>query len=107
MSATVQPRNDPRVIALATLVRLEQSLSDGDGLQHLLFILANDTSQLVRYQQAAIWSRRGDKVVALSGLAEIDQRAPFISWLAHVLRHLDKTQSAISAVTRDSLPNDL
>jgi Barrel-sandwich domain of CusB or HlyD membrane-fusion len=73
--------------ALALLVQLEQRLRACRSEDELWFLLVNDTHALLPYQQAVLWrgTAQGGRILALSGLAVLDENAPFNVWLAALL----------------------
>ena len=84
--------------ALATLTQLEQRVRACNDIAALAFLLVNETHGLTSYRQAVLWQRQpgGDgKILALSGLALPDPRAPFNTWLARLLvRHAQSPAGA-------------
>lgn len=68
---------------LAALLSLSRKVRGASDIQELSFIAVNESFQLRRYRQAALWLRTGRdlELVALSGLSEFDQSAPYVQWL--------------------------
>ncbi len=77
--------------ALATLTQLEQRARACTSEDALAFLMVNETHGLAPYRQALLWQGDADadgRIVALSGLAVPDPRAPFNTWMAQQLaRH--------------------
>lgn len=67
--------------ALAGLVQLERQVRAADTAVTLGFIMVNDTRRLLPYRQAMLWDAREGSLVSLSGLATVEQDAPFNHWL--------------------------
>ena len=84
--------------------------------RELGFLLVNDSLELVRYRQAALWLV-DEGVYTLSGVVQVEANAPYIQWLASVCKHLASTvdeadqagESALVAkpLTARDLPADL
>ncbi len=72
---------------LALLVQLEQGLRACRSEDELYFLLVNDTHALLPYRQAVLWrgTAQGGRILALSGLAVVEDNAPFNVWLAALL----------------------
>lgn len=91
---TPAPAGDPdeaarlrrQVLGLSTLLQLERRLRAGETPQEVAFRLVNETRSLVDYASAVLWSAPGGRVVALSGLAAVDPDAPFVRWVARLVR---------------------
>lgn len=66
------------------LVRRARAAADATALE---FIAVNDTHLLAPYRQSALWLE-GDGVVALSGVVDMEQNAPYVQWLTAVCRQL-------------------
>ncbi|MEJ8845106.1 efflux RND transporter periplasmic adaptor subunit [Variovorax rhizosphaerae] len=82
-------------------------------LAELAFVICNDTLALVPYRQAALIDLRGAtpaRVVAHSGLADVDADAPYSQWLVQVVRHFRDALAALPpgarvlALSADALP---
>ena len=101
---TPKAATDPRLLALATLVQLEQQLRTADTDLRLLFILANETARLVRYRQSAVWLNRTGRIETLSGLADIDYRASYVVWLTRLLKHLSAERTILRPISAQDLP---
>lgn len=87
---------DPAVRELATLLQLGKRAREAESADVIGFVAVNETRQLFEYRQAAL-GRVGSfgrllpgEVMAVSGLPQPDPQAPYVQWLAQVLRHLAK-----------------
>ncbi|WP_207281841.1 efflux RND transporter periplasmic adaptor subunit [Pseudomonas sp. FW300-N2F2] len=88
---------------LAMLLQLEQQARAAPNLQHLAFVMVNETRALLEYRQAILWRCDTHSVQAFSGLALVEAQAPMHVWLTRqckrwqadpqgsALRHLRKT----------------
>lgn len=66
---------------LATLLHLIRRSRQSGSAASLRFLLVNETHALVPYRQSAFWSK-AEGVAALSGVAETEQHAPYVRWVA-------------------------
>ncbi len=94
---------------LLSLLQLQRRARQAATPEALGFIVVNETLQLVRYRQAAMWSAAGlGQVAAVSGVPEPDPTAPYVQWLSALCRHLAGGQTAqalaAAAVDIDALP---
>ncbi|MEL6374756.1 MAG: HlyD family efflux transporter periplasmic adaptor subunit, partial [Pseudomonadota bacterium] len=55
------------------------------------FIAVNDTHRLIPYDHALLWLQRPRAITAISGGLQLDPRAPQITWMADLARHLTRT----------------
>ncbi len=93
-----------QLAALATLLQLEKSFRNADTPEALAYTLVNDSRSLIEFRQAALWRIDSAQIVAVSGLAVIDNNAPYIFWLKKVLKFLSKdTSASIRPFTADQL----
>lgn len=79
---------------LGLLLQLAQKVRQADSRATFGFTAVNETHTLVPYRQAVLWYEKPKgkpQIVALSGLARPDGKAPFVLWLTCLLRHLSKT----------------
>ncbi len=78
---------------LLALILLSRRVREAASLEELGFIAVNETCELLRYRQAALWltnDLRG--VVSVSGIAQPDSSGPYLQWLTRVF----KTQSNLT-----------
>lgn len=82
--------NEP-VKELLGLLQLERRARQAPSAESLAFVMVNETLQVLRYRQAALW--RSDaallgsgEVAAVSGLPKPNPDAPYTQWLTRLLR---------------------
>lgn len=93
---------DPAVQALLGLLQLARRAREAASVEALGFVVVNETLNLLPYRQAALWSEAGlGRVVAVSGLPQVDPNAPYLQWLGRLCRALAKTRepAALDAAT--------
>jgi biotin carboxyl carrier protein len=90
---------------LATLLELLGRARVATAQLELQFLLTNETLRLTPYRQAALWSEP-EGVVALSGLAGVEENAPYVVWLERVARHLAAVSEPLPFAAAD-LPDAL
>lgn len=81
-----------RVDAVAVLLQLEHEARHAPDEAALRFIVVNRTRALLEYRQAVLaqYNPHGKpRVVAISGVAEVDRNAPFVRWVERLLAQLD------------------
>jgi hypothetical protein len=90
---------------LLTLLQLQRRAREAATPEALGFVMVNETLQLLRYRQAALW-RAGAlaRVAAVSGLPQPDPTAPYVQWLDALCRQLVREQPSAAALTPASLP---
>ncbi|NGZ05234.1 MAG: secretion protein HylD [Magnetococcales bacterium] len=71
---------------LVLLLQLLQRARNAPNLTELHFILVNETHTLTPYRQAVLWNDQGE-VLALSGVALVDPKVPFVLWLQQLFTH--------------------
>lgn len=76
------PAINPQLLRLSALIDLERRARDARGAE-LTYLIVNDTTLVVSYQQAALW--RGDETAAVSGVATIEASGPYARFLKTVL----------------------
>ncbi|MBF0375484.1 MAG: biotin/lipoyl-binding protein, partial [Alphaproteobacteria bacterium] len=69
---------------LATLLALEARARRARDVAELAFVAVNETHDLLPYRQAALWRPSG--LVAVSGVARPEPRAPFTEWIERLMR---------------------
>ncbi len=76
---------------LLGLLQLERRAREAPSAEALAFVMVNETLQVLRYRQAALW--RSDaallgsgEVAAVSGLPKPNLDAPYTQWLTRLLR---------------------
>jgi hypothetical protein len=88
---------------LDVLWELGRRAREAGSDRELGFLLVNDSHDLVRYRQAALWLADGG-VHTLSGVVQIEANAPYVQWLSSVCRHLASQQSQITEVGGTGVP---
>lgn len=84
----------PASNTLAGLLQLGRRARDANDLAALGFIAVNESRQLFEYRQAALartnplGTMLPAEVMAVSGLPQSDPQAPYVQWLAQVMRQL-------------------
>ena len=99
----------PPSAPLVLLLQLEQRSRQAAATEELLFVMVNETHQLIPYRQAVLWNETG-AVVALSSVALPDPHAPFVLWLRPVYAWLTSVEAGLSAAPAfhaASLPDPL
>ncbi len=98
------------VLRLSTLLQLEQRARRCSA-QELAFLMVNDTTGVVAYQQAVLWQRAlpgTGKVVALSGASSPDAAAPYVVWLHKSLAAMDLDDDGVPRpIQATDLPQSL
>jgi len=80
---------------LVSLLQLQRRARQAATPEALGFIVVNETLQLVRYRQAAMWGAAGlGHVSTVSGVPEPDPTAPYVQWLSALCRHLARGRAA-------------
>lgn len=85
--------------ALAGLVQLERQARAADSAAALGFVMVNETRHLLPYRQAMLWDGRAQRLACLSGLATVEQDAPFNHWLAGLCQGWQQNHSGPQAVS--------
>lgn len=102
---------NPQLLALSTLIQLEQQARRADSQEALAFMIANDTQRLAPYAQAVVYRINAAKkvqIITVSGVSQIDKNAPFIQWLKQLItQEFIKNEEALALCTRDQLAADL
>jgi len=94
LAPPVRVQAAPAARQLADLLQLGRRARDAVDAAALGFIAVNETRQLFHYRQAALarphmlGQRLPTEVLAVSGLPRPDPQAPYVQWLAQVLREL-------------------
>lgn len=93
---------------LVSLLQLQRRARQAATIEALGFVIVNETLQLSRYRQAALWNAAGlGKVAAVSGLPQPDPTAPYVQWLGELCRCLSREQTDPGAVSTAALPEAL
>jgi len=86
-SANVAHNVTAEAITLGGLLQLGRRARQASSSAELAFIAVNETFQLTPYRQAALWLS-GEGVVALSGVTNAEENAPYVLWLNELLKRL-------------------
>ena len=76
------PAINPQLLRLSALIDLERRARAAQRAE-LAYLMVNDTTQIVSYQQSALW-RRGE-LAAVSGVARAEPGSPYARWLQTAL----------------------
>ncbi|WP_122665080.1 efflux RND transporter periplasmic adaptor subunit [Pseudomonas viridiflava] len=79
---TAEPPDQQALQSLSQLLQLEQQARSALTTQELAFVMVNDSRLLLDYRQALLWSCDRSRIDAISGLAVVEQDAPFNIWLS-------------------------
>ncbi|MBF0445455.1 MAG: HlyD family efflux transporter periplasmic adaptor subunit [Magnetococcales bacterium] len=94
---------------LASLLQLAKKSLQAQDESAFGFLLVNETHFLTPYRQAALWYSTDDnegQIQALSGLANPEQRTPYIEFLTELLRKWDSMGISDDMVlVRDEMKN--
>lgn len=84
---------------LATLVQLEHLARRCDGFASFGFFAVNETIRLFPYDRAVFWYEDGGRVRigAVSGLAAVEEDAPFVRWMKRAVRERAQTSPGTGA----------
>ena len=92
---------------ISRLLQLERSFRHAETTQELAYILVNDSRQLLNYRQAVLWRVDHSEPVSVSGLAVIDNNAPYIIWLKKLCQNVSVTFAEnIAPITEDAVSFD-
>lgn len=91
------------------LQQLASKARQAQTRQELLFVMANETFQLLPYRSALVFSvgAGGCRLACASGLAFIDRLGPYGSWTEQVLAHLRPRLATQRVFRASDLPADL
>lgn len=110
MNTAVDPANGA-VNQLLTLLQLARRAREAASVEALGFVIVNESLQVLRYRQAALWHADASltglsRVAAVSGLPEPNPNAPYTHWLARLFRAAaaDPAQASLRALTASDLP---
>lgn len=78
--------SDPKLVALTTLILLQAQARKIEREDELAFMMVNETYRLVPYSQCVFWEGSGVKAKAVSGLADIGETSPYLSWLEGLIK---------------------
>ncbi len=83
------------------LLRLARRAREATSIETLGFLMVNETLQLLRYRQAALWLSASlgagpvlGRVAAVSGLPQPNPQAPYTQWLSQLFRAIQKLPDA-------------
>lgn len=96
----------------ANLLEFQRKLQRCSSLRELVFVAANESFHVLRFDQAVVWQydmRSAVSIAAVSGLAEVSAESPYALWFDRAVRHFvgGKDALPISAVALDSLPRSI
>ena len=94
--------DDPRLLALSTLVMLQAEARAKKDKASLAFLMTNETHRLVNYRQCVYWRFVNGKVKVdtVSGLTALDEHAPYLVWLETIIKQRinNKSQAAVLTI---------
>jgi hypothetical protein len=97
--------------AVGALLGIERALRRCQSRRELVFAAANDTRQVLRFEQAVVWAFDAlgrIHVEAVSGLTDIDANASYALWLQELFNHVRINASQrVREFTPDDLPVQL
>lgn len=82
---------------LATLLQLEQNGKNCESLKELYYLITNETSKLIDYDQAFLLGpsiTSNLEVVSISNITTIDSTSPFNQWLENISLNISKSDKA-------------
>ncbi|MEW6550809.1 MAG: HlyD family efflux transporter periplasmic adaptor subunit [Campylobacterota bacterium] len=82
---------------LATLLQLEQNGKNCESLKELYYLITNETSKLIDYNQAFLLGpsiTSALEVVSISNITTIDSTSPFNQWLENIALNISKSDKA-------------
>lgn len=84
-----------QVTFLSALVHLEKRLRQAENVDTLSYRLANETRNLVQYEQLIVWryGKRGITLSAVSGVDRVEALAPFARQFQELIRHFRAEES--------------
>jgi hypothetical protein len=111
-ASTVTPFPVDPLRDLGSLIQLGRRAREALSIEALGFVMVNETRQLFSYRQSA-WGRANAlterlpaEVLAVSGLPQPDANAPYVQWLAQLVRELVVTgKTAAHAMTAVAVPD--
>ena len=78
-----------QLLRLTALLQLERRVRSA-RLDEFGFVCVNETLSLLPYRQALLWQcQPAARIVALSGVAEVDRNAPYVVWATRLCRHVE------------------
>lgn len=90
------------------LLELERRLQAASSNREVAFRTVNDSSQVLRFDQAILWRRdifSRPMIAAASGLADVTVDSPFQQWLVHLVQAITPEPfSAPQTFLREELP---
>lgn len=108
MSEAKKSDIDPMLQRALTLVTLHRQARHKGKLTDLLFLMVNQTFNLVKYRQCFFfrWDGHSPEVEAASGLVHLDPNGPCILWLKSVLSRFLKGKEVQAAPPEDGKKAD-
>jgi multidrug resistance efflux pump len=96
----------------AALLEFQQKLQRCKSQRELVFVAANESLAVLRFDQAVIWyydARSQVSIAAVSGLAEAAEETPYAQWLHRAIDYIRITgkSAPVSAIAYQDLPESL
>ncbi len=92
---------------LALLLQLQRKARHCEDSTALGFIMVNETRSLLPYRQSALWLNQPfSKIAAVSGVAQLEASAPYVTWLRGVAEHISRqvTSAVAQPLQAEELP---
>ncbi|GJL86121.1 MAG: hypothetical protein DHS20C02_18960 [Micavibrio sp.] len=102
-----KPPQDSKLVALTTLLLLEENARHRMSKAELAFMMVNETHRLLPYRQCVFW--RGDekvKIESVSGLSTIDKDSPSLIWLRRIIKKLPRSEHVVQGMTSNDVDKE-
>lgn len=100
-------QSEQQLLFFSTLLQLEKQARHAATKTDLIYLIANESIRLIRYQQAIVWlpGLRGYPVIkAVSGVDTPDRNSPFTTYCHALLRQLNSKESKPKQITIEDAP---
>jgi len=96
----------------AALLEFQQKLQRCKSQRELVFVAANESLAVLRFDQAVIWhygARSQVSIAAVSGLADTAEETPYAQWLVRAIEYIRVTSKGapVTALAYEDLPQSL
>ena len=94
------------------LLEFQRKLQRCASLRELVFIAANESFHVLRFDQAVVWQydfRSAVSIAAVSGLAEVSAESPYALWFDRAVRHFiaGANPPPLSVAQLENLPKSI
>jgi multidrug resistance efflux pump len=98
--------------AAVNLLEFQRKLQRCASLRELVFVAANESFHVLRFDQAVVWQydfRSAVSIAAVSGLAEVSTESPYALWFDRIVRHFTAGSNSepLIVATLESLPQSI